>query len=187
MSLSVDIDQITKDLVKDLNRFERELIPKVNRRVILRVSRTATSRWLRAAAKRARVKTALLNKRMFNKPYKGDGRIVGISTAPIPAAIAGPKGKLPRPTRNGIRIAGRTYKKGFIATAKLGRRPEQKALFQREGSARGPIDEIRLPVEGAITSTAPVEVPKTVMERWPIEMKSQLDREVARLKGARRR
>ena len=62
MSLSVDIDQITKDLVKDLNRFERELIPKVNRRVILRVSRTATSRWLRAAAKRARVKTALLNK-----------------------------------------------------------------------------------------------------------------------------
>jgi hypothetical protein len=175
MQVTIDTKDLTKQLAKDVDKFHRKFLPLAEKRTLLRVSRSAISRWSSQAAKQARVKVGLMKKRSSNKPHRSGGRVISINAATMPLVILGPKGRLPKQTRNGIRVAGRHVPKGFIATARLGKRPQRKAIFERDGKPRAPISEQRVKIHPAVAST--INVPRLVLdERFDKEMTHQLNR-----------
>lgn len=177
-SLRVDSTDIERVLLDLYGSIAEEALPRATARTLLRVSRTALSRWTRAAAKLSGVKTKLIRGRSSNRPKGPFKRILTVNTATIPVAIMGPKESPPRQTRNGIRVAGRHYPKGFIAKAKRGRL--KLTAYQRKGRARIPTQELRIAVEPHVRAGMSA-VQHTVSERWPKEFAHEADREIMKI------
>lgn len=173
--MKIDVDLDTKALTKHLSYFERECIPKAESAALLRASRSALSRWVKGVAKQRTVKQALIKRRTSNRKIK-TGRVLTMNGAPMPVSIMGPKGRMPKQTRNGVRVAGRHYPKGFIARNKLGKRPSGQTIFTRDGQPRVPISEERIELNGAVKSVGPKAVRRAIEQRYPKEFKHALDR-----------
>lgn len=171
----IDISSLTKDLAKDLKKFERSCIPEAESAAILRVSRSALGKWVKAAAGRVRIKQGLLRRRSGNRKIKG-GRMLTMNGAPVPLVIMGPKGRVPKQTKKGVRVAGRHHPQGFVATSRLGKRPEGKTIFERDGKPAHPISEVRVQVQDAVVSTGGRAVRQAVAERYPKEFDHALSR-----------
>lgn len=172
---------ISRDIQREMRKFP-EIAEEAHKFAILRTSRTVFSRCAREIAKRGRVKTGIIRKRGSNSPLRKNkhGRILRFGMDPIPLAITGPKGKPPTQRSNGVRSSGRHYPQGFVAKARFGKRPAGKGVFRREGGARGPLDEIKIPIQSE-TVAAVNETARRVMDgEFEKHMKNQLERLIAR-------
>lgn len=175
----IDISEITKDLAKDLKKFERDCIPKAQEAALLRVGRSAIGRWVKAVGNRMNIKHKLIRARSSNRPLGKRpflSRMLTINGAPMPVSIMGPKGRVPKQTKKGVRIAGRHYPRGFVARARFGRREGGQSIFERDGEARGPISEARISIDDAVKASGPTAVRRAVNQRYPKEFEHALDR-----------
>lgn len=175
---SIDISDLTKGLKKDLGRFERDCIPAAERAALLRAANSARSRWVKGVAKQTRIKQKLIRTRSANRRLGRDGRMITMNGAPMPVVVMGPKGKVPNQTKKGVRIAGRHYPDGFVASARFGKRVDGKSIFRREGKGRGPLDEMREDIQEAVQRVGPVAVRRAIQQRYPKEFEWALEREL---------
>lgn len=177
-AINVDAKDLEASLRALYGKIADEAIPPAKNSAMLRTSRSALSRWVRSAAKLAGVKAKLIRARSSNRKIGEFARRLSVNTASIPVAVMGPKGKPPKP-RNGIRVMGRHWPKGFIAKPKRGRLPQ--TAFQREGDKRGPLDELRVPIAAPVKATAIINCREAFEERFQGEFEHNFFRQVARI------
>lgn len=141
-SLVANQAQIAKEISRDLDKLRRDVLPTAQRRATNRAANTTRGRAVKGIAKRFRIKQKIIRAR--TRVFTSKRNVVFRSYLEgVPVEILGPKGRLPKQTRRGIRVARRHYPHAFRAKVEAGSKLKE-SIFQRRGARRLPIDKVKV-------------------------------------------
>jgi hypothetical protein len=177
LDITSNVDAALAAVKEDLSRTARQFIPEAHKTAEYRSAATAFSRWLRNAAKAARVPRKVLAKHGSHNRKVGNSRVLQVGTLPVRGTRLRPR----ELKRGGVSFyGGRHLPKAFIPKIK------RKPVFQREGKSRLPVEVPTFPIKQEVVTVGRDVVPKTIAERYPIEFKRRINVELRKLARRRR-
>lgn len=176
--LSVNLDEVAKQIQEDLRVTNRDFIPKAQEIGIFRASRSALSNWVRSSAKEAKVPAKVLRGRSKNAKGKTGGRVLRIGTLAVSLGRLNPK----KAARGGGYRAGggRHYPGAFRIKARRG----GSFITQREGQSRYPIKSVTVPVADIVRRNSRVATDR-LAEQFPKEFERAIGVNLNRLSRRR--
>lgn len=182
--MRVDIRDNAADILRDLTKLERKVLPQATNRSLNRIGQTANTLITRSVAKEAGVTQALLRQRGFMVKVKS--KISTLTFTIIVRWGAIPmKDFNPRETKKGVTAKAwgqrKVYEGAFIVDS-LGRH-----VFVRKTDKRLPIKKLYGPIPARLADTDDVQgkIDAMLAERLPRELTSNINFYASKeLKGA---
>jgi len=190
-SFQVDITALTKDLTKDMKRFQKEAIPKAEGMALNKVMTAVKGRATKSISAATHIKQKLIRARIGIFKRRGQKK-VSILTHPLPIVLLKPKGRLPKKVSRAS-FAGRKFGHAFAATMDSG----HTGVFERKGTSRRrkppkysglPIKEVTIPIKHQAEPILRKVADRVTRERFPKEFDRAMSRIISRyVKGGRAR
>ena len=155
----ISVSKQIQQLEKKLNKFSKVDVPRAHSSALNKTMAKAKTQIIRATSKEAKVKQAIIRKRVFVKkstPKTQRGKLSGY-TRSIPLMALNPVSKVKRDRKTGryqnlgIKAGGRSFPNVFVQN--IGRKKTPQFL-QRISRARYPLEVPKVIIEGSLEDNA---------------------------------
>ncbi|MBL4761158.1 MAG: phage tail protein [Gammaproteobacteria bacterium] len=175
------MDQLSRDIKKlqrKLNAISQKEMPKAISRSLNRMGPRIKRRTVNAIAKAEKLPAKPVRKKIFFKKSKPSmleaASVAYVKPVNMIALIRKARAEqvAPRGTsRRGVKASGRSVRGAFINRGRSG----NLQVFKRKGSARLPIEAVRIPISKTALRVAPTVVERVMKNDFPAELARDLD------------